>query len=387
VNDWYLVSEVPTLAEGEVHVWRAALDRPDAELQRFRELLAPDERARAERFYFETHRRHFTAGRGILRALLGEYLGLRPAQVAFRYGPQGKPALADGLDDLRFNLAHAHGLALVAVSRGHEVGVDLERIREDYACDEVAGRFFSPNEVAVLRGLPPELRREAFFTCWSRKEAYIKATGRGLSQALDQFDVSLAPGAPAALLATRHDPPDAGRWSLYALHPGPGYAGAVAVEGQGHQLWCGQWPEAGTSRAVGRVLVAVAPGELLDKLTILQIKSERVHDPAKLQNIRRELAEVEAARDQAQPRSEELTRLTAELKAVNEQLWEIEDALRICERDGDFGPRFVELARAVYRTNDRRGALKRRINDLLGSELIEEKQYADYGQERRKEEG
>jgi 4'-phosphopantetheinyl transferase len=383
VAEWQRVSEVPALSPGEVHIWRATLDRVEAELQEFRQILAPDEQARADRFYFEIHRQHFTAGRGILRTLLAEYLAVRPTQIAFRYGPQGKPALDVGPGNLRFNLAHAHGLALIAITRGHELGVDVERIRDDYACEQVAHRFFSPNEVAVLRALPPDARRGAFFTCWSRKEAYIKATGRGLSQSLDQFDVSLDPEAPAALLATRHDPPDAERWSLYALEPGPGYAGALVAEGKDHRLWCGQWPEANTTGPVGRVVVAIAPGELLDKLTILQIKSQRVQDGDKLVNIRRELAEVERARPSALSSSKELTRLTAELKAVNEALWDIEDGVRLCEREGNFGPRFIELARSVYRMNDRRGTLKRRINDLLGSDLIEEKQYTDWRNDER----
>jgi hypothetical protein len=127
------------------------------------------------------------------------------------------------------------------------------------------------------------------------------------------------------------------------------------------------------------IAIEVAPGELIDKLTILEIKAERVTDPAKAHNVRVELAALRSAYDRAVSPSAELTALTAELRAVNETLWQIEDEIRRCERDQDFGPRFIELARSVYRTNDRRAALKRRINDLLGSDLIEEKQYLDYG--------
>jgi chromosome segregation ATPase len=126
------------------------------------------------------------------------------------------------------------------------------------------------------------------------------------------------------------------------------------------------------------ITVEVSAGELIDKITILQIKSARITDAAKLENVRRELAALEAARDRAIPRSEELDRLTAELRALNEALWEIEDEIRLCERRQDFGPRFVELARSVYRTNDRRSACKRRLNDLLGSRLVEEKAYTSY---------
>lgn len=126
------------------------------------------------------------------------------------------------------------------------------------------------------------------------------------------------------------------------------------------------------------ILVPVAPGELIDKITILEIKSERISDPAKLANVRLELDLLDGVRRERIKASGELGRLTGELKAVNERLWEIEDDIRLCERDRDFGPRFVELARAVYHTNDRRAALKREINLALGSAIVEEKSYADY---------
>ncbi|MBP88913.1 MAG: hypothetical protein CMJ64_19730 [Planctomycetaceae bacterium] len=126
------------------------------------------------------------------------------------------------------------------------------------------------------------------------------------------------------------------------------------------------------------ITVEIAPGELIDKITILEIKSERITDAAKLENVRIELATLEAARDSAVSASPELTDLTAQLKAINEALWEIEDDIRDCERDKDFGEKFVDLARSVYKSNDQRAALKRDINVLLGSRLVEEKSYADY---------
>src|SRR5262249_10135572 len=124
----------------------------------------------------------------------------------------------------------------------------------------------------------------------------------------------------------------------------------------------------------------VAPGELVDKITILRIKAERLTDGPKLHNVRVELTVLEAALERAVPPSAELTRLTADLKAVNEALWQIEDDMRDCERHQDFGPRFIELARSVYHTNDRRAALKRQVNELLGSRIVEEKSYTDYRQ-------
>ncbi len=127
------------------------------------------------------------------------------------------------------------------------------------------------------------------------------------------------------------------------------------------------------------ILVPISPGELIDKITILEIKSERIADAAKLQHVRTELAALRTVSDQALEPTERLLRLAAELRAINEALWEIEDAIRLCEREEDFGPGFIALARSVYHQNDKRAALKRQINELLGSELIEEKAYQDYG--------
>src|SRR5262249_50978106 len=129
----------------------------------------------------------------------------------------------------------------IAVTRGREVGVDLERVRAEVATEEIAARYFSAREVRTLMALPPPLRPDAFFRCWTRKEAYLKATGAGLSLDLNRFDVSLKPGEPAALLATRDDPAEVRRWSLEHLVPGPGFVGALAAEGHRRNVWCGDW--------------------------------------------------------------------------------------------------------------------------------------------------
>jgi 4'-phosphopantetheinyl transferase len=229
----------------EVHVWRATLDQTPTQIQSFLHNLAADEQARAERFYFEKDREHFIVARGVLRAILGCYLNRVPEGLSFCYSSHGKPALARESDGyaIRFSVSHSHGVALYAVTRGREVGIDVERIRSDLEVAEVAERFFSRREVAMLRTLPTEAQRQAFFRCWTRKEAYIKARGEGLSLPLDQFDVSLAPGEPAALLATQQDPSEASRWFLQELTPGPGYEAALAVEGHGWRLTCWQWPD------------------------------------------------------------------------------------------------------------------------------------------------
>jgi 4'-phosphopantetheinyl transferase len=233
------------LSSDEIHVWRASLDLPVSRVQSLQQTLAADELSRAERFYFQKDREHFIVARGLLRAILSRYLDMEPGQLRFCYSPYGKPALATtpGQETRSFNVSHSHGLALYAITHSREIGIDLERIRTDLDCEQIAARFFSPRENAVMHALPAKLKPEAFFNCWTRKEAYIKARGGGLSLPLDQFDVPLAPGEPTMLLNTRGDPQEATRWSLRALTPGPGYVAALAVEGQGWRLTCWQWPE------------------------------------------------------------------------------------------------------------------------------------------------
>lgn len=230
---WAAPDGHPALEADAVHVWRIALAVPDAEQADRVAVLSPDEVARAARFHFERDRRRWTAARGAVRAVLAGYAGIPAASLTFRVGPHGKPAL-DGpaaCAGLEFNVSHSGDLALCAVTRVRAVGVDVEAIRPDFATDEVARRFFAPAEVAALEALPPGERVEAFFACWTRKEAYIKARGTGIALGLDRFEVSLAPNAPAALLVTHDEPAAAERWRLVALAPGEGYAGALVTDG------------------------------------------------------------------------------------------------------------------------------------------------------------
>ncbi|HEX8710063.1 MAG TPA: 4'-phosphopantetheinyl transferase superfamily protein [Pyrinomonadaceae bacterium] len=245
-SSWQAPPEHLSLACDVVHVWLARLKQPAARARALLELLSPDERERAARFRFERDRESFINARGILRTLLGRYLEQEPASLRFDYNAYGKPSLAGAsaaTTALRFNLSHAHQLALYAFAREREVGIDLEYMREEFACEEIAGRFFSEREVEGLRGLAEDRRKEGFFNCWTRKEAYIKARGLGLSLPLDEFDVSLAPGEPAALLDVRDEPLELQRWSLRELMPAAGYAAAVAVEGSGWRLECWRWGE------------------------------------------------------------------------------------------------------------------------------------------------
>ncbi len=225
-----------SLPEDEVHVWRARLDDFRSDLPALSGLLSADEAGRAGRVHFTSDREHFIAARAVLRILLGRYLDRSPAALSFTYSPHGKPELAAAADGsttgLRFNLAHSHGLALYAITRGRRIGIDVERVRPGLGADAIATRFFSAHEIAALRALPIEMQEAAFFRCWTRKEAFIKASGEGLAFPLDQFNVTLAPRDPAALLSIRGALGEAQRWTLQDLPVDAGFAGALAVEGQ-----------------------------------------------------------------------------------------------------------------------------------------------------------
>ena len=231
------------LPSDAVHVWQASLHVSASYLRTLESTLAADERARAERFYFQKHREHFIAGRGLLRNILSRYLDGEPDRLRFCYNSYGKPALTEdtGSEGLCFNLSHSNGIALYALTRGREIGIDIEYFRPDVEAEKLAERFFSPREVAALRALPEHLRKEGFFNCWTCKEAYIKAEGKGMSIPLSAFDVSLTPGKPAELLRTQKHPQETARWSLQALNPEPGYAAALAVKGHDWELKCWQW--------------------------------------------------------------------------------------------------------------------------------------------------
>lgn len=208
-------------------------------------ILSQDEQIRAKYFKFERDRKRFIVGRGLLRVILSRYLDMSPEQLLFCYGNHGKPRLADIYDrDVPlFNLSHSHGYAIYAITYGRELGVDLEYIRFIPDADQVAKMFFSPLENFIYSSLPPNKRIEAFFNCWTRKEAYIKARGDGFSHFLDQFDVSLTPGEPAQLLNANDDPEKVLKWSLRELIPVEGYKAAIAIEGPVWRLFCWRWSE------------------------------------------------------------------------------------------------------------------------------------------------
>lgn len=214
-----------------VHVWRAPLPAPSGDIPRLAQLLSTDETERAGRIRFEKNRNGFIFARGTLRILLGAYLGLSPAELRFAYSAQGKPSLAFPEDcTLTFNLSDTDGMVVFAFARERRLGIDVEKVRLDFEVGPIAERFFSFAELLALRNVPEEHRHEAFFRCWTRKEAYIKAIGEGLSHPLHRFDVSLLPGATAALLSTRPDPAEVHRWLLRDIPVTPGHVAALAVE-------------------------------------------------------------------------------------------------------------------------------------------------------------
>jgi len=212
-----------------VHVWPVSIQAPDSTVESFRRLLAPDETERAARFRFEHLRSSFILARGALRILLGRYLKSPPQDLTFSYGSKGKPTLRRPAS-LQFNASHSGDLALFAFTMDCEIGVDVEAIRPMPDSEDIAKRFFCTEETAELMSLPSGQRDRSFFLCWTRKEAYIKATGEGLSAPLDAFRVTLRPGEPARIIHLAGDPTAAQSWTLHDLAPGPGFAGALAYQ-------------------------------------------------------------------------------------------------------------------------------------------------------------
>lgn len=227
------------LNDSDVHVWAADLDAPAEQISAFERTLATDERDRAGRYVFARDRNRFVSGRGLLRAILGTYLEMEPAQVRFVYGPHGKPALSGSC---HFNVAHCEDLLLVALTRVCPVGIDVERIRALDDAEELAVRFFSPGEIAQLKKVSKDQQAAAFFSLWTRKEAYLKATGQGISELLSQIEVSFLDGQPAKVISISGSPQAAAQWTLKELTPARHFKAALAAAAKGLQLSCWRWP-------------------------------------------------------------------------------------------------------------------------------------------------
>jgi len=222
------------LPQDEVHVWRASLNASMTQIADIEGVLSDEEIRRANKYYFCQHRRRYIVGRGLLRTILGRYLEMPADSLSFDYSCRGKPELADICREsgIRFNLSHSGVVVIFAITRDRSVGVDVEDQHRALDMDKVIRRSCSKREKADLKNVPQEMKRQAFFNCWTRKEAYVKAHGDGLAMALNQFSVSLIPGEPARLLDNVQD----ARWSLQEIDAGAGYIAAVAAEGHDWQI-------------------------------------------------------------------------------------------------------------------------------------------------------
>ena len=203
-----------------VHVWRISLKEEYTNASWYEECLSFDEKDKSRRYRFQHSRNDYVITRGTLRHLLGRYLNKDPRTIQFTYNPFGKPSLANPtLKGITFNVSHSNEYALVGFTVKKEIGIDVEYIRPETLNERVAESFFSNKEAKMLSELPRELQVYGFFNCWTRKEAYIKAKGEGLTIPLNQFDVSLHPDEPAALLHSNLDPTDVSKWTLIAIRP------------------------------------------------------------------------------------------------------------------------------------------------------------------------
>lgn len=231
------------LRENEVHLWRAFISILKPQLPKLQEILSDEEKEKATRFYFEKDRVRFSLGRGILRSLLGLYLRHDPMKTRFEQNPYGKPSLKDPISPLRFNLSHSGDLILLAFAIHHELGVDVERIREKVEDEKIAERYFSEEEKKILLGLSPDEKKEAFYTFWALKEAVLKAKGRGIAMGLDSFSVVWKPEREKAFLKIKDDPQEGERFTLLKFSPLPEYRGALAVENPEVKVHFYDWPE------------------------------------------------------------------------------------------------------------------------------------------------
>jgi 4'-phosphopantetheinyl transferase len=245
VFSWPVATPGWTFTSDEIHLWSFALVPPQDGLDSFVSVLDPAERQRAQRFKFPADKIRFVVGRALVRHILGCYLDKHPAELAFAYGAKGKPYFAerrDGSKPLQFNLSHCENVALFAVALVRDIGVDLERVRPIEDVDQLVARFFSTREAQKFCNLHPADRPAAFFNLWTRKEAWLKAIGEGIGQALNQVEVSFLPGEPPRLLSLGSAAGDLADWTLVHLQPAVGFAGAAAFSGSPAKVVCRQWP-------------------------------------------------------------------------------------------------------------------------------------------------
>lgn len=225
------------LGMNDVHIWHAHTDISEHQLNELFNVLSPEEIDRANRFYFKSDRKQYVVARGILRNVLSYYCDQLPNQHKFVYNHYGKPFLE--INNIRFNVSHSQSRILIGFTNEREIGVDIEYIKTFERAEEIVSRYFSDYEKNEFHKLPDFLKNTAFINCWTRKEAYIKACGIGLSMPLDQFSVSFIPGDPARLIDIKNEKREKDRWTLKDLKYDHNYIAATVVKG--HDLIFKDW--------------------------------------------------------------------------------------------------------------------------------------------------
>jgi 4'-phosphopantetheinyl transferase len=231
------------LSEDEIHIWASCLDVARTALTVFAASLSKEERIRAKKYRFRRHQYRFIAGRGLLRAIVSQYLHIDPAKLVFEYNSHGKPEVTRQFNSsgIHFNLSHSDDMALFAVTIVGPVGIDIERLRLIKDAGELVNWFCSPRERELFQNLDSREKQRAFFHLWTRKEAFLKATGEGISRLLNQVEVSFRPREPAQLIAVLGESKRATRWSIHGLSPAPGFVAAVAIQAKNVRLRCWKW--------------------------------------------------------------------------------------------------------------------------------------------------
>ena len=244
-SEWLMASPEAEwrLSANQVHLWRAPLDLPMEQSQALERFLTSDERERADRLVVKRIRNNFITARAALRNLLSLYVCVPPSELRFRYTNHGKPILVYPKASVQFNVSHSNDLAVFALTENYSIGVDVEYLNRRSVVDrmKIAQRLFSSADFSLLKALPQCQQNNAFLECWTRKEAIVKAIGKGLDWPLNQFDVTIGPDEPPELLTTRWDPSEAKYWSLTSIHPGPDYVGTLALRGKNIRLACWEW--------------------------------------------------------------------------------------------------------------------------------------------------
>ena len=234
MTQWHTREQPDPLRDNEVHLWISTLTATAQRLSYFRSILSSDEKERAHRFRKISDSKRYVIARGLLRWFLASYVGVAPDRLEFTYGLFGKPSLSNQTSEtaLTFSVSHSEDQGLFGFARGRRIGVDLEYVRPDVDALTLAKRFFSPDEFRRLRRLPASEQCEAFYCVWTRKEAYLKARGEGLSFGLERVEVSFSPAEPPKIRAVAGVRNVSAAWTLKHLSPAPNYLGAAAVEGR-----------------------------------------------------------------------------------------------------------------------------------------------------------